>query len=226
MNIKNLKGNHKIIEKVLAGTGIVLAGTLVGVGIKNTIDRSDNWKTKSMMNPKQSTTQEDSTKNTWYTFGHTQKDGSKLLVQLTKDEVSNVYLDENGFPVIFNTSKVNEDTGEVENLLTGEDVDLTECSKQDSFFDYLASGDIHVSSTTLWDDGSEYIFEGDSVLADLADVFDYNITFEQTINDDGTITKTKTMEGPIILTTPVDGPIYDENGNVIEQSSSVKTRVK
>ncbi len=54
-------------------------------------------------------------------------------MQLSKDEVSDVYLDENGFPVIFNTSRVDENTGEVMNLLTGRDVDLTSCTKQDSF---------------------------------------------------------------------------------------------
>ena len=61
---------------------------------------------------------------------------------------------------------------------------------------------------------------------DLADVFDYNITTERTVNEDGSVTITQRMEGPVILTESVDGPLYDTDGNVIEQSSDAKTKVK
>lgn len=227
MNIKKLKVNRDPIEKALAGAGVTLAVGLGLAGIVYGMEQSDELKMKTSSNSKQSTTQEDSTElNTWYTFGHIQEDGSKLLMQLSKDEVSDVYLDENGFPVIFNTSRVDENTGEVMNLLTGRDVDLTSCTKQDSFFDYLEDGDIHVSSTTLWNGGREYCFEGDRILMDLADVFDYNITTERTVNEDGSVTITQRMEVPVILTESVDGPLYGTDGNVIEQSSDAKTKVK
>ena len=101
MNIKKLKVNRDPIEKALAGAGVSLAVGLGLAGIVYGMEQSDELKMKTSSNSKQSTTQEDSTElNTWYTFGHIQEDGSKLLMQLSKDEVSDVYLDENGFPVI------------------------------------------------------------------------------------------------------------------------------
>lgn len=149
--------------------------------------------------------------NVRYTFGYRSEDGNPLFDTLLKEEVSNVFLDQNGFPVIFNTSKVNENTNEVTNLLTGRTVDLDNCRKQNSFFDYLKSGNIIASSQ----DEDDYYFEAGSILVDLSDLFDYTITTEKTVNNDGSITITETMKGPLNLTKPVDGPLYDENGNII-----------